>query len=86
MPQPNVPHDVEVLLRQLNQDFMGWNDPPKRLLRAIERDELVLYAQPILALRAEQTFRMAEVLVRLQDDDAVFLPPRGFLPLFDAAA
>ena len=51
MPQPNVPHDVEVLLRELNQDFMGWGDPPKRLLRAIERDELVLYAQPILALR-----------------------------------
>ena len=83
MPQTNVPHDVEVLLRELNQDFMGWDDPPKRLLRALARDELVLYAQPILALRAEQSFPMAEVLVRLQDDDAVFLPPRGFLPLFE---
>ena len=62
---------------------MGWSDPPKRLLRAIERDELVLYAQPILALRGEQSFPMAEVLLRLQDDDAVFLPPRGFLPLFE---
>ncbi len=83
MPQLNVPHDVEVLLRQLNQDFMGWDDPPRRLLRALERDELVLYAQPILALRAEQNFPMAEVLVRLQEDDAVFLPPGGFLPLFE---
>lgn len=83
MPQLNVPHDVEVLLRQLNQDFMGWEDPPNRLLRALERDELVLYAQPVLALRAEQTFPMAEVLVRLQDDEAVFLPPGGFLPLFE---
>ena len=83
MPQLNVPHDVEVLLRQLNQDFMGWDDPPNRLLRALERDELVLYAQPILALRQEQAFPMAEVLVRLQDDDAVFLPPGGFLPLFE---
>ena len=83
MPQSNVPHDIEVLLRQLNQDFVGWDDPPKRLLRALERDELALYAQPILALRAGQTFPMAEVLVRLQDDDAVFLPPRGFLPLFE---
>lgn len=62
---------------------MGWDDPPTRLLRALERDELVLYAQPILALRAEQGFPMAEVLVRLQDDDAVFLPPGGFLPLFE---
>jgi len=83
MPQSNIPHEVEVLLRQLNQDFMGWGDPPKRLLRVLERDELVLYAQPILALRAEQTFPMAEVLVRLQDDDEFFLPPRGFLPLFE---
>ena len=78
-----MPHDIEVLLRELNQDFMGWQDPPNRLLRALERDELVLYAQPILALRGEQTFPMAEVLVRLQDDDAVFLPPGGFLPLFE---
>jgi len=61
---------------------MGWDDPPERLLRALKRDELVLYAQPILALRAERTFPMAEVLVRLQEDDAVFLPPGGFLPLF----
>jgi EAL domain-containing protein (putative c-di-GMP-specific phosphodiesterase class I) len=79
----NVPHDVEVLLRQLNQDFMGWDDPPNRLMRALERDELALYAQPILALRGAQAFPMAEVLVRLQDDDAVFLPPEGFLPLFE---
>ena len=83
MPQSNIPHDVEALLRQLDQDFMGWDDPPNRLLRALERDELALYAQPILALRGEQTFSMAEVLVRLQDDDAVFLPPGGFLPLFE---
>ena len=83
MPQTNVPRDIEVLLRQLNQDFVGWNDPPKRLLRALERNELVLYAQPILALGAERAFPMAEVLVRLQDDDAVFLPPRGFLPLYE---
>src|SRR5512140_1443654 len=83
MPPLNAADDVEILLRQLNQDFMGWDDPPRRLLRALERDELVLYAQPILALRGEQTFPMAEVLVRLQDDDAVFLPPGGFLPLFE---
>ena len=82
MPQANMPHDIEILLQELNQDFMGWQDPPKRLLRSLERDELVLYAQPILALQGEQSFPMAEVLVRLQDDDAVFLPPGGFLPLF----
>lgn len=70
-------------MRELNQDFAGWDDPPKRLLRVLARDELVLYAQPILALGAEQAFPMAEVLVRLRDDDEFFLPPRGFLPLFE---
>ena len=83
MPQANLPHDIEVLLRELNQDFMGWDDPPKRLSRALQRNEFVLYAQPILSLRDGKTFPMAEVLVRLQDDEALFLPPGGFLPLFE---
>ena len=83
MPQAILPHDIEVLLRELNQDFMGWADPPGRLSRALERDEFVLYAQPILSLRDGQNFPMAEVLVRLQEDEAAFLPSGGFLPLFE---
>jgi EAL domain-containing protein (putative c-di-GMP-specific phosphodiesterase class I) len=83
MPQTDLPHDVEVLLRELNQDFMGWDDPPRRLSRALERNEFVLYAQPIMALRDGQNFPMAEVLLRLQEDEADFLPPGGFLPLFE---
>lgn len=82
MEHAKPPKDIEVLLRELNQDFMGWDDPPARLSRALDRDELVLYAQPILALCGEPSFPMAEVLVRLQEDEAVFLPPGGFLPLF----
>ena len=83
MTQADLPHDIEVLLRELNQDFMGWDDPPKRLSRALERNEFVLYGQPILSLRDGQSFPMAEVLVRLQEDEADFLPPGGFLPLFE---
>jgi len=83
MSQVNGPESIERLLRQLDQDFMGWDDPPNRLLNALERNELILYAQPILALRGAPQFCMAEVLVRLQEDEAVFLPPGGFLPLFE---
>jgi len=83
MPSASLPHDIEVLLRELDQDFMGWDDPPRRLARALERDEFVLYAQPILALRDGRSFPMAEVLLRLQEDEADFLPPGGFLPLFE---
>ena len=42
-------------------------------MRALEHDELALNAQPILALRTEQTFPVADVLVRLQEDDATYL-------------
>lgn len=83
MSQVNDPNSIERLLRQLDQDFMGWDDPPHRLLHALERNELILYAQPILALHGAQQFCMAEVLVRLQEDEAAFLPPGGFLPLFE---
>ena len=49
----------------------------------LERDELVLYAQPILEIGSQDKFPMAEVLVRLREDDDLLLPPGGFLPLFD---
>ncbi len=83
MPHIDDQQDAERLLRQLDQEFMGWDDPAARLMQALERDELVLYAQPVLALREPETFPMAEVLVRLREQGAILLPPGGFLPLFE---
>lgn len=83
MVESDTPPDVERLLRQLDQEFMGWHDPAKRLMQTLQQDELVLYAQPILALHEPETFSMAEVLVRLREDEEVLLPPGGFLPLFE---
>ena len=77
-----APEEIERLLRQLNEEFVGWKNPPQRLAQILERDELALYAQPMLALREPRTFAMAEVLVRLRGDDEMLLPPNGFLPLF----
>ena len=45
-------------------------------------DELALYCQPIVALRGGG-FPMAEVLVRLRDEERKLLSPGSFLPVFE---
>lgn len=62
----------------------GWDDPLGSLQRALDQDELQLYCQPIRALQtAEQSFPMAEVLVRLREEEDAMLPPGDFLPVFE---
>jgi EAL domain-containing protein (putative c-di-GMP-specific phosphodiesterase class I) len=59
------------------------NDTPTRLRKALKNDELALFAQPILALRDGGGFAMAEVLVRLREEEQALLPPGDFLPIFE---
>ena len=61
----------------------AWNDTPARLRKALKRDELALFAQPILALRNGGGFALAEVLVRLREEEQALLPPGDFLPVFE---
>ncbi len=62
----------------------GWEDPLASLRRALERDELQTYCQPILALQSgTKKFPMAEVLVHLREEEESLLPPGDFLPVFD---
>jgi EAL domain-containing protein (putative c-di-GMP-specific phosphodiesterase class I) len=63
--------------------LQAWNDTPTRLRNALKRDELALFAQPILALRGGGGFAMAEVLVRLREEEKALIPPGEFLPLFE---
>lgn len=78
------PEDSEgQFLEQMNRELVGWRDPVSRLRRALERDELQLYSQPILLLRPPGAFVMAEVLVRLREEEAALLPPGDFLPVFE---
>ncbi len=49
--------------------------------KALEKDELVLYAQPIVPLTNTKKRKNAiEVLVRMLDDDGSIIPPNAFLP------
>ncbi len=50
-----------------------------QLREAIDNDRLMLYEQPIVALRGDEAFG-AEMLVRMVEADSSVLPPGAFLP------
>ena len=83
MAQFNQTPDGDRFLEQMDRQLAGWDDPAARLTQALEGDELELYAQPILALRPPEGFQIAELLVRLREEEAALLPPGEFLPVFE---
>ncbi len=69
---------------QTDPDLSGFGeDPQSRLKQALERDEFSLYCQPILALSGEERYPLAEVLVRMREEEQAMLPPGEFLPVFE---
>jgi EAL domain-containing protein (putative c-di-GMP-specific phosphodiesterase class I) len=82
-PKASAEEAEDQFLEQMNRELAGWSDPVPRLRQALERDELQLYCQPILLLRPPGGFPMAEVLVRLREEEALMLPPGDFLPVFE---
>jgi len=75
--------DTSRFLEEMDNELAGWEDPAARLKRALERDELVLYAQPVVSLRGPLHYPFAEVLVRLREEEKALLPPGEFLPAFE---
>jgi EAL domain-containing protein (putative c-di-GMP-specific phosphodiesterase class I) len=82
-PKRSAPPSEEQFLEQMSRELAGWSDPLERLNQALQRDELQLFCQPILRLRPPRQFVMAEVLVRLREEEALMLPPGDFLPVFE---
>lgn len=68
---------------QMDQQLAGWDDPMLRLREALAENELVLYCQPILSLQGGAQFPMAEMLVRMREEEAALLPPGDFFPVFE---
>jgi EAL domain-containing protein (putative c-di-GMP-specific phosphodiesterase class I) len=80
-PPPSGPeHDR--FLDEMDGALTGWADPAQRLRDALANNELQLYIQPIAKL-GENRFVMAEVLVRLREEETKMLPPGDFLPVFE---
>lgn len=72
----------EHFLKEMNHALAGWSDPAAHLRDALQKDELQLYCQPIFTLQSGQ-FEIAEVLVRLREEEKALLPPGEFLPVFE---
>jgi EAL domain-containing protein (putative c-di-GMP-specific phosphodiesterase class I) len=67
----------------MDSELVGWADPVQRLRTAIDKDEFALYCQPILALQGGERYPLAEVLVRLREEEKALIPPGEFLPVFE---
>lgn len=67
----------------MDQQLTGWGDPLARLQTALDKDELTLFCQPIRALVGPPGYPMAEILVRLREEESALLPPGEFLPIFE---
>src|SRR3954463_13309802 len=67
----------------MDGELAGWDDPVRRLRGAIENTEFALYCQPILQFAGEPRYPMAEILVRLREEEKALLPPGEFLPILE---
>jgi EAL domain-containing protein (putative c-di-GMP-specific phosphodiesterase class I) len=70
-------------LDRMDSELTGWTDPVERLKSAVENNEFELYCQPILQFAGDERYPMAEVLVRLREEERALLPPGEFLPVFE---
>ena len=60
-----------------------WEEPAERLIQALQQNAFELYAQRIIALDRPRSAPMAEVLVRMREEEERLLPPGAFLPVFE---
>ena len=68
---------------KLEAEIPDWEEPVERLVQALEQDEFELYAQRIIALDKPKAAPMAEVLLRMRQEEEMLLPPGSFLPVFE---
>ena len=77
----------EKSIDRTSAELAGWPDPLARLHEALQKNEFALYCQPILALtgemRGQSRYPLAEVLVRMREEERALLPPGEFLPVFE---
>jgi EAL domain-containing protein (putative c-di-GMP-specific phosphodiesterase class I) len=75
--------EFDPLLQKMDDELAGWSEPADRLRQALNKDELALYCQPIAELTGAVRFPMAELLVRLREEETALLPPGEFIPVFE---
>ena len=55
------------------------------LRQALAENHFTLFCQPVLGLERGKAFPMAEVLIRLREEETAMLPPGEFFPLYEQA-
>jgi EAL domain-containing protein (putative c-di-GMP-specific phosphodiesterase class I) len=91
MAQNDGPGETTLFIQKMDGELLGWDHPAARLREALDGEDLVLWAQPVVRLapepesdrRAAGSIVMAEVLVRLREVGSRLLPPGDFLPAFE---
>lgn len=69
-------------LHSLSDQLSGGGDPRSKLVRAMENNEFILFAQKILPLHNRPfEYGCHEILLRLQEEEDHLLPPGGFIPI-----
>lgn len=58
-------------------------DPVAYLRHALAQDHFSLFCQPIAAIEGAAAYPMAEVLIRLREEENALLPPGEFLPVLE---
>jgi len=79
-----VPQDdgEGVYLQSMVEQLISGDDPRARLVRALEEDQFLLFAQRIEPLARDAPYaQCAEILLRLQEEERHMLPPGGFFPV-----
>jgi EAL domain-containing protein (putative c-di-GMP-specific phosphodiesterase class I) len=91
MAERDGPGETTLFMQKMDGELLGWDQPAARLREALDGDDLVLWAQPVVRLGPDPGFgrraaaggSMAEVLVRLREGGSRLLPPGDFLPAFE---
>ena len=69
-------------MESMSEQLISGGDPRAQLLRALQQDQFILFAQKIQPLSATAPYpRCYEVLLRMQEEERHMLPPGGFFPV-----
>jgi EAL domain-containing protein (putative c-di-GMP-specific phosphodiesterase class I) len=67
---------------EADRALTGWAEPRARIKSGLARGDFELYLQPIVSLESGLP-EMAEVLVRLREEERLLLPPGDFIPVLE---
>lgn len=72
-----IPYRLETITTRVT----GWHDPEARLDLAFEREEFVLFGQPVALADAPDRHELVEAFVRLRQEETHSISPGEFLPI-----